>query len=105
MDTFRCARRLAGEKQLDRWKIHRAESSCIELIAALICLSARANSHPTPPLNPSALKDGRHPFSMFGLLGIRLFPSIFAEGWIPTVTVAVALSLLIAALIEVARRC
>ena len=41
--------------------------------------------------------------SMFGLLGIRLFPSIFAEGWIPTVTVAVALSLLIAALIELVR--
>ena len=31
MDTFRCARRLAGEKQLDRWKIHRAES--LELYA------------------------------------------------------------------------
>ena len=41
--------------------------------------------------------------SMFGLLGIRLFPSIFAEGWIPTVTMAVALSLLNAALIEVVR--
>src|SRR5271155_4634113 len=31
-----------------------AGSSCIEAIAALICLSARAKSHPTPPLNPSA---------------------------------------------------
>ena len=31
-----------------------AGSSCIALIAALICGSASAKSHPTPPLNPSA---------------------------------------------------
>ena len=42
--------------------------------------------------------------SMFGLLGIRLIPSTFAEGWTPAVTLLVALGLIAIVLFEVVRR-
>jgi hypothetical protein len=41
--------------------------------------------------------------SVLGLLGTRLLPSVVSEGWIPTVTLVVALGLVTTALIEVVR--
>jgi hypothetical protein len=39
----------------------------------------------------------------FGLLGIRLFPTTFAEGWLPTASLLAALGLISVALFEVVR--
>jgi hypothetical protein len=41
--------------------------------------------------------------SVFALLGIHLVPSTVAEGWLPTVSLLVALGLVTAALLEVIR--
>jgi hypothetical protein len=40
---------------------------------------------------------------LFGLLGIRLLPFTFAEGWIPGVTLLITLGLVLCALVEVVR--
>ena len=42
--------------------------------------------------------------SLLGILGMRLVPSTFAEGWTPVITLFIALGLIAAALFEVVRR-
>jgi hypothetical protein len=41
--------------------------------------------------------------SMFGVLGIRLIPATFAEGWRQAITLVVALGLIVIVLIELVR--
>ena len=41
--------------------------------------------------------------SMFGVLGIRLIPDTFAEGWRQAITLLAALGLIVIVLIELAR--
>ncbi len=41
--------------------------------------------------------------SLLGLLAVRLAHSVFREGWMPTVTLLIALGLVSAALVEVIR--
>jgi hypothetical protein len=62
----------------------------------------------TPPAKkgrmPGALKGLMFIFiSMLGFLGLRLLPSVVAEGWIRTVILVAALGLITASLVAVVR--